>query len=389
MRLLTLLLAAVLVGLALVLDRGSTELESLAPSPRPQSAQRPARQAPEAWQRGDRPGAGGEASVGSGPASTREPVAATRVSIDLRLVHAATGEPLTAGSTGLQLWQLGLAEDATWTAGDRQVFDGYADAGCLILEDLEPGTYRAWVHDARLGSEAPPAFELLGRADGLPQVVTWPVTPAEDEPIWLVCVDEHGAPLSRVQRRSRARWYQRRNGQGGPDWARERGRKDQLDPGFGIAGGFGGGGGYRSSSGDPWRDLRSEPEGLSLGRELRQDSRRTGRTWTQPLRRPDGSPVSVIIEPRGANRFLVALPDRRPLLERLVLPDEALRERAEEALALRVRALALWPERSEAQAWTEVVVTILLDLDGCQPIELDWRPAREPLPLIQVLPEAG
>ncbi len=204
--------------------------------------------------------------------------------------------------------------------------------------------------------------------------------------MWLVVVDQDGAPVPTVLRESSSSWRLRSHGGGGPDWASERRRKDAMGYSFGIGGGIGGGG-RRGSSHMRWIELEEEPEGLGLGK-LQQDSRRVGRTQTWKLRQPDGEEVSVKVDPRGANRFHAVLPDKKAVAERFVLMDESIRERAERVLSIQVQALALGPERSEAQAWRECSARITLHLAGYQRIKVDWRPASEPIPVLRLLPEA-
>ena len=226
MRLLTLLLAALVAGLAFLWGGEAGSDDPLLPTA-------PVAATPDA-PRG-RPDGLPEEQLedrevpAAGPAvARREAVAPASVDLDLRLVHAVDGSPLEPGDASIQVWQLGLAADEEWTAGDRKVFDGPVTAGQVLLRDLAPGRYRAFVWDARLGSTVPPAFDLAPRPDGTAVVVTWPVEPAVAEPIWLVVVDEAGEPVEPVLRRNRNSWRLRTHGGMAPDWARERRKRDEL-----------------------------------------------------------------------------------------------------------------------------------------------------------------
>ena len=386
MRILTVLLAVVVAGLAFWWGGAPGPDEPLLLRDPEAAATESARGRPDALP-GD-PVATGEATSDRPAALAqghREAVTAGTCRLLLRLVDAATGAPLDPGGgqeVEVQVWQLGLAADEDWTAGDRRVHEGPTVAGAVSLGDLTPGRYRAWVPGARRGSHLPEAFDLTPTVDGSAVVVDWPVAPVTREPMWLEVLDPAGLRPEALQRKH-PRWRYHLRGGEDPPWAEPRRPKDLLETAFGISGGIGGRGAYRSSSGRSWLDLALEPAGFALG-SYEQDARHLGRTYTLGLREPGGPQAVLDLQPRGANRFLVAWVVREDVLARLVVPVGTDPERAADVLTLRLHALPLGPDEDPLAALPRAEVTAELDLEGHAPLEVTWRPAFEPVPLLEV-----
>ena len=382
MRLLASLLVVLLIGAALLLGGSSSEDAAVQAPATGGSAASSGRATPELRLTATAdgvPAPGGPA----GTASFRAAVGSLPVTLDLRLVHAGTGAPL---EDSVQVWRLDAPADDVWEAGDERVFVGPAPGGRVLLADLEPGTYRAWVGRARLSSDLPPPFELRSSPDGSPRVVTWPVVPAQDEPLWLVARDQDGQPVFELEAEVRGvRSTSKPRHLRLPPWARPRVTKADGWNGIPTQGYVQSRGSVVGLGEPAWRTPAAGIRGFALG-EHQQASRMVERTLDLLVRRSAEPPVAVTIDLDGADRFLALVPDRAPILDPMTLPEGVTRETVRDELELEAAGVSLPEVGGELEAWRRATVRVRLALEGYVPLEATWRPAVEPAPLLALEP---
>ena len=313
-------------------------------------------------------------------ASTREPAPIESCRLELRFVDHLTGSPVGGQ---VQVWQLGLAEDEGWTAGDRRVYKGWAEEGVVVLADLEPGRYRAFASAARARSTMPPAFEL----SAVEQVHEWPVVVPAKEQLWLEVMDLGGTPVAETLEREPTGWDYSSTGSDRPGWAKERRLKEPSEFGFGMGGAIGGRGVIRSSH-RSWLELERDAFGLVLG-PTEQDSRGIGRNHRFGLRRVgagDAAGCRITLRPRGYREFVTVLFDKRDLAQALLLPVgcDASEVLAGFVLEADTVAFGEGTGRSAQDAWREVRVTVRLDKPAYEALKVTWQPGLQAMPQLDV-----
>jgi hypothetical protein len=312
--------------------------------------------------------------------TTRKPAPIESCRLDLRFVHHLTGEPVEGQ---VQVWQLGVAEDEVWNAGDRRVFSGEAEGGKVELSGLDPGHYRAFAVAARRRSDSPPAFELHMAE----QRHVWSVVPAGQEEMWLQVMDLTGVRIGEPLQIMNKGWDFSGVGVVDPDWAHERSKKQADEWLIGI-GGRTGGRGFYTRSGRAWRELESDARGLMLG-SRDQDTRTIGRNHHFDLRRAADSTsagCSITVQPRGYQEFVTVLLSAEDLVAALDVTSREDLEIALDQLEFEAGAVALGADtgRSSYDAWRHVRVTARLDYSEFEPIEVTWQPGQEVTPRLVV-----
>lgn len=347
----------------------------------------------------------GAAQLDQPVSSERELVAAELAAqLDLELVHALTGEPV---SGTVHLWRIGAPETEDWSAGDVQVARVSVEAGAHRFADLVAGTYRLHAALQVRDADPLPAFEVVGGANR----VRFEVVPAERHALQVALVDHGGqAWPERVEFLSRGSTIEL-DYASKPTWARERRQKGSAE----WLVGMGGGGGSYFSAHPRWREFARGELGFELGQLHESSADRTYRHKFE-LRMQRSEPMSLGSAPTaeelrsfggdanepepagsqaqpqrfentleivdtGAEAYVAVVVDPATIVDRLEGVAEF--ERIELYQGLSIRSLAAPLADGPGAAY----VVVELRLAGQVRLRTRWYAARDPMPRFIALPQ--
>lgn len=308
-----------------------------------------------------------------------DPLEVGPCALELRFYDAANGQPV---SSDVQLWRLGAPANEHWFAGDQKQLEGTATEGRLLVENLPPGAYRAYVIAARSEAPTPAAFEVAGERT----VVEWPVSMPTLRQASLSLFRTDGAPIvgsedERVEFRGDGE-FRTSHAQTEPDWLAQRKPKAESTQTF-----AGSGGGYSRRVHQPWVQREAGPLGFDMG-TVRGDSRAMQRTYRQRVRVAGRSSVVVEMQVREAAEFVAVFVEHAELQARLRFPAGVVERDLSSDFSVFAEALAVGEStgRSALYDWSSAKVRIRLQNAEFEPVSFTWCPADGPLPEIVLVP---
>ena len=159
--------------------------------------------------------------------------------LELHLASDQDGAPV---DTPVQLWRIGEAANAEWTAGDRLIDSLATEGGRAVKDSLAPGRYQVSTAAQRKGSQDSDPFEVGGARTIVHIMLAMPRT----FPVYLRVYGRTGEMLyagwnrftggrAKTRRMSTSRWVRRRRLQGmrygGGVFVSRRGRVGSPDRG--------------------------------------------------------------------------------------------------------------------------------------------------------------
>jgi hypothetical protein len=261
----------------------------------------------------------------------------------------------------VELWRLGLAETAEWTAGDQLQATARVGLGGHVFADLPPGRYRAMVYDQRATVADPPAFDVEGART---ERTLFTIAPRWRR-AYLRVYTETGDRVTRAAQITQVETSFHRNSK--PDWAQPRRLKN-------------GGSRERRGSRETGTTVEDEWGVVSTDRGFeflfREAARRTRWNTDVHIDLYQRSDISVdVTGDRAADRDYVGVAVSLELLYGLVLmPDGSCARNAGARFDARSVAVPV----GAAKPYRSIPVSVTVGLAGYEKLQFTYRVDRPP-----------